>query len=175
MLLKANKNKSYSSLDVHNLYIKIVDQARQPVFYSDWQVPDTVDGRFEMIILHMFFVLQTLQNKNNEEAEAFAQKLFDVMFMDMDRSLRERGVGDLGVPKHIKRMAQAFYGRVFAYEEGLIDNDMSKTIKKNIYNNIEVSDDIIEALTSYIKTQSKAINSQSIEAMFAGNIVWNKI
>jgi cytochrome b pre-mRNA-processing protein 3 len=100
------------------LYEAIVAQARRPEFYRDWGVPDSLDGRFDMIALHGFLVLHRLK-RDHEATAALAQNLFDTLFLDMDRALRELGAGDLGVGKRVKAMARGFYGRVAAYEDGL--------------------------------------------------------
>jgi cytochrome b pre-mRNA-processing protein 3 len=89
------------------LYQSIVDQARNPVFFTYFGVPDTFDGRFELVALHGFLVFNRLKAEGDKAAD-LAQELFDVMFTDFDRSLREMGVGDLGVGRHIKTMAQGF-------------------------------------------------------------------
>jgi cytochrome b pre-mRNA-processing protein 3 len=94
------------------LYEAIVAAARHPVPYADWGVRDTVDGRFDMIALHAFLVLDRLKGS----AEAFRQELVDELFRDMDRSLREMGVGDISVGKKVRKMAEVFYGRVAAYD-----------------------------------------------------------
>jgi cytochrome b pre-mRNA-processing protein 3 len=95
------------------LYHAIVAQARAPVFFAGFGVPDTFDGRFELIALHGYLVLNRLKAEGPRMAE-LAQELFDVMFADFDRGLREMGVGDLGVGRQVKTMAQAFYGRIGA-------------------------------------------------------------
>ena len=83
---------------VADVYARIVDQSRLPVFYDRWGVPDTVDGRFDLIVLHAFVVFHRLADAG-DAADRFAQRLFDHMFGDMDRNLREMGVGDLSVGK----------------------------------------------------------------------------
>ena len=83
------------------VYDAIVASARQPRFYADLGVPDTLDGRFDMIVLHLFLVLDRMKG----EDEKFRQNLTDYFFMDMDRSLREIGVGDLSVGKKVRKMA----------------------------------------------------------------------
>lgn len=102
------------------LYRAIVIQARQTVFYSVHGVPDSVDGRYEMIALHVFLVLQQLKASGEG---GLAQDLFDTMFADMDQSLREMGAGDLGVGRRVRAMAEGLYGRIAAYEAGLAGND----------------------------------------------------
>ncbi|MBV9965617.1 MAG: ubiquinol-cytochrome C chaperone, partial [Alphaproteobacteria bacterium] len=103
-------------------YCRIIEQARQPVFFAEIGVPDTIDGRFELICLHAFLFLHRLKGETARAAE-LGQRVFDAMFADFDRSLREMGTGDLSVGRQVKRMAQAFYGRIDAYERGLTAGD----------------------------------------------------
>ena len=98
------------------LYAAVVARAREPVFYTRFRVPDSLDGRFDMIALHAFLVLRRLKEEGADGA-ALGQALFDVIFSDMDRSLREMGAGDLGVGRRVKRMARGFYGRIAAYDQ----------------------------------------------------------
>src|SRR6202042_1273633 len=95
-----------------------VAQARSPEFYSVLGVPDTVDGRFDLLVLHVALVMRKL----GPEAD-IKQQLFDLMFADMDQSLREMGVGDMSIGKRIKPMIAAFYGRAQAYERALVEGD----------------------------------------------------
>lgn len=97
------------------LYEAIVAAARHPVPYADWQVPDSLDGRFDMIALHAYLALDRLKGGNDD----FRQALVDELFADMDRSLREMGVGDISVGKKVRKMAEVFYGRIAAYERAL--------------------------------------------------------
>ena len=100
------------------LYAAAVDQARAPALYADFGAPDTVEGRFELVALHVYLILRRLKGED-PAAKKVAQKLFDVMFQNMDDSLRELGVGDLSIGKKIRKMAENFYGRVGAYEDAL--------------------------------------------------------
>lgn len=175
--LRSRKNAA-DPASVQRLYHEIVAAARRPEFYRDWQVPDTVDGRFEMLVLHIFFVLRRLQEEKDENgtenppAENFAQALFDHMFLDMDRSLREQGVGDLGVPKRIRKMAKAFYGRVFAYENGLKDGTLSAALHRNVYGGADVEKKSPAALARYAEKQYEHILAQSAQALMQGKIDW---
>ncbi|TIR44271.1 MAG: ubiquinol-cytochrome C chaperone, partial [Mesorhizobium sp.] len=96
--------------------------ARQTVFYSDWNVPDTPLGRFEMLSLHMYLIQHRLRGEGGAAAE-IAQVLIDEFFLDVDHSLRELGISDVGVPKRMKKLAKMFYGRTAAYDEALRDDD----------------------------------------------------
>jgi cytochrome b pre-mRNA-processing protein 3 len=104
------------------LYGAIVAQAREPALYARLGVPDTVSGRFEMLVLHVFLVIRRLRDGGATGA-ALGQAIFDAFCTDMDRSLREFGVGDLGVPKRMRQMGEAFYGRTRAYGEAVDAGD----------------------------------------------------
>lgn len=93
--------------------------ARHPRLYAEYGVPDTVDGRFEMISLHTILVLRALASRTEPEVEEMRQQLVDELFRDMDRSLREMGIGDLSVGKKVRKMAEVFYGRLKVYSEAL--------------------------------------------------------
>ena len=101
-----------------SLYGAIVAQARSPALYADLGVPDTVEGRFEMVVLHTVLVMRRLRGAGSAVEET-GQAVFDLFCRDMDRSLREMGVGDLAVPKRMRKIGEGFYGRAAAYEAGL--------------------------------------------------------
>src|SRR6185312_8042690 len=101
--------KNRATKPVYAVYNAIVAQSRHPRFYADWQVPDTVTGRFDMICLHMALLFRRLRTASGTQKE-FSQSVFDLFFKDMDRSLREMGAGDIGVPKKIQKMGNIFFG-----------------------------------------------------------------
>jgi cytochrome b pre-mRNA-processing protein 3 len=104
--------------NIASLYGAIVAQARAPAFYSRYGVPDTVTGRLELIMLHALLVLRRLRDET-APVRTLAQGLFDAFCQDMDDSMREMGVGDLAVPRKMRRIGQAFYERQAAYEAAL--------------------------------------------------------
>jgi cytochrome b pre-mRNA-processing protein 3 len=108
------------------VYARVVEAARAPALYRRLGVPDTLDGRFEMLVLHAVLFFRRLRSED-EAARRLGQAVFEAMFRDMDASLRELGVGDLTVPKRIKGMIQAFYGRGAAYDAAL-DDALSRNI-----------------------------------------------
>jgi len=115
-----------------SLYDQIVAQARSPGFYRYYGVSDTLDGRFEMLILHLFLLLHRLKPDGNN-GSALAQQVFDRFCQDMDENLREIGVGDLKVPEEMRRIGEAFYGRAAAYEAVLRDTKKLQTaLARNI-------------------------------------------
>lgn len=97
-----------------DLYRRIVAQSRLPEFYADLGVPDTPDGRLEVLILHLYLALERLRTQNGQ-GDAIAQRLIDLFFADLDTSLRELGVGDLAVPKRMRALAGRVYARLDAY------------------------------------------------------------
>src|SRR6185369_17559638 len=106
-----------------------------PIFYAAYGVPDTIDGRYDMIVLHAILVLDRLKSAGGEGNE-FAQRLTDYLFSDMDRSLREMGVGDLSVGKKVRRMAEVFYGRAQAYRpalERLDEAALAEALYRNVF------------------------------------------
>jgi cytochrome b pre-mRNA-processing protein 3 len=117
---------------IEAIYGMIVTQAREPLFYQDFGVPDTVNGRFDLLLLHLWMVLRRLrQVKGGVEA---GQALFDHFCTDMDDNLREMGVGDLAVPKRMQAFGEAFYGRSAAYDLALTDNSeaLARALCRNI-------------------------------------------
>jgi cytochrome b pre-mRNA-processing protein 3 len=104
------------------LYGVIVAQARHPAFYREFGVPDTPEGRFELIVLHLALVCRRLGRADGPDravARALSQGVFDMFCRDMDHNLREMGVTDLGVPKKMRKLGEAFYGRLDVYDRAL--------------------------------------------------------
>jgi cytochrome b pre-mRNA-processing protein 3 len=134
MPLSALFRRSPITDSADKLYLAAVKQARRPEFYRRCGVPDTATGRFEMIALHVFLLLYRLKGETDEGA-ALAQGLFDAMFADMDRNLREMGTGDLSVGGKIRRLAEGFYGRVAAYDAGLAagEEGLADALGRNLY------------------------------------------
>ena len=127
------------------IYGELHEQARDPWFYETANVPDTLDGRFEMLILHIFLWINRMKQENNyvQAYEPVTKQLLEVLFDDMDTVLRELGVGDTGVSRRIKAMGQALYGRVEAYEDALESKEaIHEAIQKNVYAGKGDADDI---------------------------------
>ena len=117
------------------LYGTIVAQARLPAFYQIYGVPDTVNGRLEMIMLHIVLFLRRLEGEAAPD-RALGQGLFDRFCQDMDDSMREMGVGDLAVPRSMRRIGEAFYGRQAAYGVALDAPDngpLAAALQHNVF------------------------------------------
>ncbi|WP_417461789.1 ubiquinol-cytochrome C chaperone family protein [Kordiimonas sp.] len=126
----------------YKLYSKLVEQARHPAFYTDFEVEDTLDGRFDMILMHMFLIQNRL-GKDGSETAKLRQQLQEAMIADMDRSLREMGVGDMGIGREVKKMGVAWFGRLKAYGAALEEEDvqgaLTEAIRRNLYKREEAS------------------------------------
>lgn len=154
-------------------YLRVVEQARRPGFFTEIGVPDTLDGRFDLICLHAFLYLHRMK-RERPRAERLAQAFFDTMFADFDRSLREVGVGDLSVGKHIKRMAEAFYGRVRAYEEGLAGEDavLQRALSRNLFRSDEGPEPALAAMAGYVRREAARLAVQGGDELMAGRVVF---
>lgn len=152
-------------------YLVIVARAREPVFFLACGVPDTLDGRFELIALHAFLVLNRLKADRAETAD-FAQELFDAMFADLDRSLREMGASDIGVGRHVKEMAKGFYGRIVAYEQGLAGGEaqLCEALRRNLYGTAPPPPGTVAALADYVRREVAALAAQPLEALLSGQV-----
>ena len=150
------------------VYNMLVEHARHPVFYKDYNAADSLDGRFDMIIIHMTLILRRYQAEKDMEMVNEIQNAF---FKDMDRNLREMGIGDVSVPKKIKKMAEAYLGRTAAYNEPLNNNDkeaLSEALAKNVE---AVQDKALnsESLSLYCIEQEEYLNDISSNDLSKGN------
>jgi cytochrome b pre-mRNA-processing protein 3 len=120
---------------IASLYGAIVAQARRPAFYQVYRVPDTVNGRLEMVMLHAVLILGRLQHETTGHRE-LGQGLFDRFCRDMDDNMREMGVGDLTVPRKMRLIGRAFYGRLSAYGAALAsphDEELAVVLARNVF------------------------------------------
>ena len=114
------------------LYEGLVARARDPIFYSVFAVPDTIDGRFDLLTLHAFLVLDALKSQGDAGAK-LGTDLVSVIFAGFDEALRELGVGDFGLSRRMKAMAGAFYGRLEAYRAADTAVVLTPVLTRNLY------------------------------------------
>jgi len=155
---------------VYAVYRAIVAQSRQPVFYAEWGVPDTVTGRFDMLSLHMSLVFRRL-NGGGKPASDFAQALFDLFFKDMDRNLREMGAGDLSVPKKIRNMGNIFYGLMTNLNEAMERGDRAEVeavLRRNLFAEGEAAE--VGQLADYLEAQYQRLKLQTVDAVIGGRL-----
>lgn len=165
-----------------SLYRESAEGARQTVFYETFGVPDTLDGRFDMILLHAALLVRRL-HREGEAGRALAQEYFDRMFTEMDRAVREMGVGDLSVRRHVRGMMKAFYGRATAYGEALDRKDtalLKQALARNVYGadgggggdsgraRRAPEEMALDALARYVILCEDALGWQGRDALLAG-------
>jgi cytochrome b pre-mRNA-processing protein 3 len=154
------------------LYGAIVAQARHAEFYQNCAVPDTVLGRFDMIVMHLVLVLRRLR-AGDPETRAVAQGVFDAFCRDMDDNLREMGIGDQAVPDHMRRVGEAFYGRAQAYEAALQEGEdtaLVAALARNVYAEGGEPQVAVDRLASYVRRVAQALAEQTTEQLAGGVI-----
>jgi cytochrome b pre-mRNA-processing protein 3 len=152
------------------LYGAAVSAARSAYLYAGLGVPDTLDGRFDAIGLHVFLVIQRLK-RDAEPGPALAQAVFDAMFLDMDINLREMGVGDMSVGKRNRAMWEAFHGRASVYAADWDDAEKLRTaIARNIWRGADPPEGSAAALQRLARAQDRALSDQSLAELIDGKI-----
>jgi len=177
MIWNLFKRKKANQALVERQYAEITAAARSPAFYESMGVPDTVMGRFEMISLHLFLYLRRTGSAG-EATQGLAQEIVDAFFEDVDHSIRELGIGDMGVPKRMKKLAKMFYGRVTSYSQALDADDrqaLTDALKRNIHP--EVGDDApsMQALSDWVMATARALEDVTDETLSAGQLVFNSV
>jgi cytochrome b pre-mRNA-processing protein 3 len=155
---------------IASLYGTIVAQARAQALYQRFGVPDTVNGRLEMVLLHMVLLLRRLNDEPDGANPApWGQAIFDLFCQDMDDNLREMGIGDLAVPKEMRRIGEAFYGRQAAYIGALATSDpqaLVEVLKRNVLEGGEGA----ETLAGYVRAAAEALAARDINELRLGNL-----
>ncbi|MCF8474484.1 MAG: hypothetical protein K9G26_07295 [Emcibacter sp.] len=176
-----SQNKKIKNI-AYLLFTKIVDQARKPFFYTDWMVSDNVDGRFDLIILHLSLLINRLEAHDKDKKIALLIRYIqEALFDNMDMSLREMGVGDMSVGKKVKAMAEAFYGRKMSYTKAFLSEDKNFALNikpilvRNIYRENTPDDIILNQFAAYIKDQAKYLESQSENDIMTAEIFFKEM
>jgi cytochrome b pre-mRNA-processing protein 3 len=180
MILPAFRRSVHDN-KIHALYGMIVAQARSGVFYSDYGVPDTVQGRFELLVLHLVLVLRRLGRDPQAASasgwgrrESASQRLFDAFCRDLDANLREMGVGDMGVPRRMRRFGEEFYGRQAAYQAAL-DESSSPALENALARNIFEAQAIeprVSRLADYTRAAATQLQDADIDSLVSGATVF---
>ena len=155
---------------VYAVYAAMVGRARNPRFYAQWGVPDTVTGRFDMISLHLALLFRRLRGESGGARE-FSQALFDLFFRDMDRSLREMGAGDLAVPKKIRNMGNLFYGLLASLDTALTSNEqgaVEAVLVRNLFGGELTGDPA--ALALYVRDEASRLAAYPAEEIIGGRL-----
>jgi cytochrome b pre-mRNA-processing protein 3 len=153
------------------LYTIAVGAARAPALYRDLAVPDTLDGRFDMVALHVALLIRRLRALP-EPGPALAQAVFDAMFSDMDQTLRELGVGDLSVGRKVREMWNAFHGRALAYETALAaadDAPLAEALARNVWRGAAPAGPPLR-LAALARAQDAHLATQTLAGFRAGEV-----
>jgi cytochrome b pre-mRNA-processing protein 3 len=161
------KPRSSQRGTIEAIYGMIVTQAREPSFYRAMAVPDTVNGRFDLLLLHLWLILRRL--KSAAGGAALSQALFDHFCNDMDDNLREMGVGDLTVPKKMQAFGEAFYGRTAAYDLALTEgrDALAQALCKNVLNGQHIEQ--AGRLAAYAEAAMAALDGLDDAALLSGS------
>jgi cytochrome b pre-mRNA-processing protein 3 len=153
------------------LYGAIVAQARHPSLYSIYGVPDTINGRFDMIVLHLALLLDRIAAEP-ASVRALGQDVFDLFCSDMDDHLREMGVGDLAVPRKMRRVAEAFYGRHAAYRAAIASDDthaLEAALSRNVFSGPSNG---AGPLATYMRDAARWLAAQDAAEVVAARLAW---
>ena len=157
-----------------SLYAAVVEQSRLPALYERLGAPDTVEGRFEIYTLHVVLLLDRL-NQPGDQAKAVSQALFDTYVKALDHALREMGVGDLSVGKKMRKLGEAFYGRVKSYHgafEALPEaGALRELLARTVYAGVDAPP--VEALAGYVTALRDHLAGQPLEAVLVGSVEWS--
>jgi cytochrome b pre-mRNA-processing protein 3 len=154
------------------LYQLLVAQARHPALYTGYGVPDSVTGRFEMVVLHTVLLMHRLKGRP-EPAGALSQDLLDAFAQSMDHGMREAGVGDLSVPKKMQRITEAFYGRLRAYDAALAQaggEPLHQVLARNVFPDAPASTPDAQRLAAYMRAAAERLAATPDDAIFAGRL-----
>lgn len=143
-LLKSRSGKALGA----ELCAAIGARAREPVFFTAFKVPDSIDGRFDLVALHAWLVLDRLREQGMKDV---SQGVIDSLFTGFDESLRDLGVGDIGIGHRMKKMADAFYGRLSAYSDAGDEDALTRAIQRNVYRDESAHEPEANALAKYAR------------------------
>jgi cytochrome b pre-mRNA-processing protein 3 len=143
------------------LHGAVVERARAPIFHTDFRVPDTIDGRFDLLAIHAFLVLEALRERG-EPGDDVGTRLATEVFAGFETALRELGVSDMGMARRIKSFADAFYGRVEAYSNALSQEAMAGALIRNLYRGDATRFREGTALAAYVQNIRERLGSEHI-------------
>lgn len=158
---------------IAGLYAALAAQARMPVFYADIGVPDTVDGRFDMLVLHVWMVMHRLDAE--PDTGQVKQDLFDAMFGHLDLTVREMGAQDLGVGRRIKKMAEGFHGRAASFREAWLSGDATRlreTLARNVFGKATPAPEALVRLARYVGASIDQLSVRSRAELMTGQVAW---
>ncbi len=157
------------------IYAEIVAQTRRPEFYEQVAVPDTLDGRFDLLVMHAFLFFYRLKDEK-DTAGHLGQLVFDTMFADLDQNLREMGVGDMSIGKKVRKMGSAFYGRTKVYDDAMGRYDaepdiLIDAVRRNVFADVP-GEDNAPRLAEYMARCSRSLRQQELGDLLKGRVLF---
>lgn len=168
---------AWQAEEVGALYRAVAAQARLPVFYRCGGVPDSLDGRFDLLSLHLILLMRRLRGQGRE-GQAMQQALFDLLAADMDRNLREMGVGDTGISRRVKAMGEAYFGRYAAYDAALTlpveaqQAALMTALDKNLYGTVPTESSQLQRMADYARATAAALAAQEDQTILSGKVTF---
>lgn len=174
------KKKSPFEQEAKDIYAQCLELVRIDSFYIDYKIEDSMESRFDLMLAHIYLIIEHNINNDKTNALTLNQSLFDALFADMDQTLREMGIGDMGLPKRIKKMMLGFNGRQHSYkaafdalDESNTPAQLEETIAKNIYASRKAHN-TSKRLASYLMKQRQYIKTTYSSEMITGQDIFNK-
>ncbi len=169
-LFKKKKPYEQESFD---LFLNAQEASRNPYFYEELAAPDTTEGRYDLLLVHLFLIIHRV--KGEQGGGALSQALFDSVFFNIDEGYREIGVGDMGVPKRIKKLMLAFNGRMHAYEKAIEigEAELKAALDRNLYHEVQFKEgdtSILNAMSNYMRQNMTHLQSQPITDIMGGTV-----
>lgn len=149
------------------LYARIVERGRDPFWYRDGQVPDTLDGRFDMVTALTALVLLRLEMLG-EQGRQPSVLLTEIFIEDMDQTLRQIGIGDYVVGKHVGRMVSALGGRLAAFRAA--GGDLSEAVRRNIFHEAAPSDESVGLVSARLEAFAESLGRTGLDALLGGEL-----
>jgi cytochrome b pre-mRNA-processing protein 3 len=167
------RRRSPHSDTAERLYAALAAQARCPVFFAEAGVPDTVDGRFDVLALHAWMVIDRVRTQ--PDGDALAQALFDVMFGHLDTAVREMGAQDLGVGRRIKIMAEGLHGRALAFRTAIASSApaaLEDALRRNVFGAVQPDPAAVARLARYVRASVAALAALAPSSLRDGDVHW---
>ena len=152
------------------LYDSVIARARLPHWYEAGGVPDTLDGRFDMVAAILSLVLLRLEDAPEPDAASASVRLTERFVTDMDGQLRESGIGDIGVGKHIGKMMAMLGGRLGAYRDALAAGDLESALRRNLYRGVEPDAAMLTHSEAALLALRDALAATPTDALIAGDL-----
>ena len=168
MISLFRRNSTDTTAAARALYATIVDQSRQPGFFTSWGIPDTPNGRFEVLVLHVFLVMHRM--RGDAECAKLARSLSEQAVLDVDRNLREMGVGDLSVGRKVKSLTEGLYGRLGVYAEGIerTNGGLDAELRRNLFSEGQALDASVQAAEFYMRRETESLKTCDTAELLAG-------